>query len=71
MKKDYLGSELVDGYVMGYESSAMTIPECHKNKSAVFKHGWLNGRDDRIGKPRASADSLRRRLGMIENSVGP
>ena len=57
--------EMVDGYMAGYGSGAPDLPECHKDRSPQFRHGWLNGRDDRIGKPREKADTLKRRAGMI------
>ena len=60
--------EMVRGYMAGFCSGAMELPACHEKRSAAFRHGWLNGRDDRIGKPRAKADVLRRRAAMIESA---
>lgn len=58
--------EMVDGYRAGMKSGSDELPECHKAKSAAFRHGWLNGRDDRLQHPRESADVLRRRAYVIE-----
>jgi hypothetical protein len=33
-----------------------------------YNHGWKNGRDDRIGKPRDGASVLRARADLIINS---
>lgn len=57
--------DMVLGYYAGYDSGAAELPECHKDASPAFKHGWLNGRDDRIGKPRERADVLKRRAKMM------
>lgn len=57
--------EMVAGYRAGYQSEAPELPECHKDRAPQFKHGWLNGRDDRIGKPRERYGVLRRRADMI------
>lgn len=58
---------MVSGYLAGLESNSDEFPECHAQMPAAWRHGWLNGRDDRIGRPRESADVLRRRAGMILN----
>jgi hypothetical protein len=49
--------EMVKGYLDGFD---LTTPPPSMNRSASYRHGWLNGRDDRAGKPRDSADNLRR-----------
>lgn len=56
---------MVCGYLAGYDSGSAELPECYKDKSAAFKHGWLNGRDDRLGQPHEKASVLRRRADMI------
>lgn len=57
--------EMMAGYMDGLDSGSSDLPDCHKNKSAAYRHGWLNGRDDRIHKPREKASVLRARAGMI------
>lgn len=57
--------EMVEGYLEGLSSGASYLPEMHAKKSAAFRHGWNNGRDDRKGNPRDAADVLRRRAKMI------
>lgn len=57
--------DMVAGYLAGLDSGAMELPDCHKEKSPAFKHGWLNGCDDGIGCPREKAQVLRRRADMI------
>lgn len=58
--------DMVIGYLAGLASGSPILPVCHYSQSAAFKHGWLNGRDDRISKPHETADVLRRRAHMIE-----
>ena len=50
--------ELVEGYMDGFKDTRDALPEL-SNRSEAYQHGWLNGRDDRIGQPRASASELR------------
>lgn len=57
--------EMNRGYLAGRESGAATLPDCHAAASPAFKHGWLNGRDDRLGQPRERASVLRARADMI------
>lgn len=57
--------EMMAGYMDGLDSGSEDLPDCHKHKSASYRHGWLNGRDDRIHKPREKASVLRARAGMI------
>lgn len=57
--------EMVRGYMAGLDSGAIELPACHLSEPIAFRHGWLNGRDDRIGQPRELADTLRRRANMI------
>lgn len=51
-------SEIVEGYMDGFKSDANELPSL-TNRSDSYKHGWRNGRDDRLGKPRAAASTLR------------
>lgn len=57
--------EMMAGYMDRLDSGSKELPDCHKHKSAAYRHGWLNGRDDRIHKPREKASVLRARAGMI------
>ena len=49
--------EMVEGYLDGFDPSS---PEPSDNRSHSYRHGWLNGRDDRRGQPRAAAAVLRK-----------
>ena len=48
----------------GRDDFRVALPKEH-NYSPAYVHGWLNGRDDRIGKPRDNAAVLRARAEMI------
>jgi hypothetical protein len=48
--------EMVEGYLDGRD---LNSPEPSDNRSHSYRHGFANGRDDRAGKPRASAAVLR------------
>jgi hypothetical protein len=52
-----VNDDMLAGYLDGLDPDA---PEPSSNRSACYRHGFANGRDDRNGKPRASADTLRR-----------
>lgn len=60
--------EMIEGFRDGYDLSA---PEPSTNRSASYRHGFANGRDDRAGKPRAShADlTLMAELAMDEDEA--
>ena len=47
--------DMVQGYIDGMDLDA---PEPSENRSASYRHGFANGRDDRSGKPRASYADL-------------
>lgn len=49
-------ADMVQGYMDGLDLDA---PEPNANRSASYRHGFANGRDDRRGKPRASFAELR------------
>ena len=51
-------SEAMSGYCDGRADDRDEFPS-HSNRSEAYRHGWLNGRDDRLGKPRATAQELR------------
>jgi len=52
-----MSDEMIEGYKDGFQLDA--VPP-GPNRSRCYVHGWLNGRDDRLGKPRATADELRK-----------
>lgn len=56
--------EMIQGYLDGKDDIRMELPN-KNNFSPAYVHGWLNGRDDRIHKPRDSASVLRARADMI------
>lgn len=56
--------EMVRGYMDGRDDERLDLPKQH-NYSPAYVHGWLNGRDDRIGKPREFASVLKARADMI------
>lgn len=47
--------DMVQGFQDGYDLSS---PEPSANRSASYRHGFWNGRDDRRGKPRDSFANL-------------
>lgn len=53
--------EISDGYFDGLADDRHEYPD-QSNRSAFYRHGWLNGRDDRLGKPRAIAAEIRQEL---------
>ena len=62
---------MVEGYFDGYRDDRDEFPESMANRSRSYRHGWLNGHDDRTGKPRASAEELRRAadVAMLEDEL--
>jgi len=48
--------ETILGYWDGFD---LDSPEPTMNRSASYRHGFANGRDDRNRSPRASAETLR------------
>jgi len=56
--------DMVLGYYDGHSDDRNDLPKQH-NYSPSYVHGWLNGRDDRIGKPRDAASVLRARADLI------
>lgn len=48
--------EMLEGYRDGRD---LTSPDPSANRSAQYRHGFANGRDDRANRPRASADAIR------------
>lgn len=56
--------EMIEGYLSGKDDTRLELP-VNSNYSPAYIHGWINGRDDRLNKPRASASVLRSRAEMI------
>lgn len=48
--------DMIEGYLDGFN---LDNPEPSVNRSASYRHGFANGRDDRRGKPRDCAANLR------------
>jgi ribosome modulation factor len=46
------------GYHDGFHDDRDELPE-HTNYTKAYEHGWRNGRDDRLHRPRAPAYMLR------------
>jgi hypothetical protein len=53
-----LDEDVVAGYFDGFKDDRDELP-AQTNYSRLYVHGWLNGRDDRLSSPRASAAELR------------
>ena len=51
--------EMFEGYRDGLNDTRDELPDNH-NRSAAYQHGWRNGRDDRMHRPRAPAETLRK-----------
>lgn len=60
--------DMIMGYRAGLNSENNEMPSILKKESAAFKHGWLNGRDDRLNKPRDSAFVIGKRADIILNN---
>jgi hypothetical protein len=50
--------EMTRGYMDGFDDDRLDLPES-SNYTQQYMHGWRNGRDDRLGVPRAPACHLR------------
>jgi hypothetical protein len=55
LKESFL-DEMIEGYRDGRDPDS---PEPSANRSASYRHGFSNGRDDHAGSPRAAAQMLR------------
>lgn len=51
--------DMVVGYRDGLRDDRTELPDSLSNRSRSYRHGWLNGRDDRMNSPRACAADLR------------
>lgn len=52
-----MGDEMLEGYMDGRNPHS---PEPGPNRSASYRHGFANGRDDLNRSPRATAEALRK-----------
>ena len=64
----FLESEMVEGYLDGCKDERDALPE-NTNRSRAYVHGWLNGRDDRLRKPRDSAANQLLQIGQQERAL--
>ncbi|MGN8119641.1 hypothetical protein [Labrys sp. 22185] len=48
--------EKARGYLAGWEASGLQFLTSVEHRSASYRHGCSNGRDDRLGKQRFSAE---------------
>ena len=49
----------MDEVTQGYWDGMDDEPAPGANRSDLYRFGWMNGRDDRLHKPRAPAATLR------------
>ena len=54
-----MSNDMLEGYRDGVCATEPDFPERLANWGASYRHGWLNGRDDRLRNPRAIAADLR------------
>ena len=57
-----MSDEALAGYRDGLNDSRDTLPDSLSNRSEVYRVAWMNGRDDRLGKPRAAASTIRAQM---------
>ena len=60
MQIDRWLDEMTEGYLDGSKDDRVELPDSLSNRSASYRHGWLNGRDDRLHSPRVYASRIRR-----------
>jgi hypothetical protein len=60
--------DILEGYLDGYSSARLEYPDSLANRSELYRHGWENGRDDRIGIPRSTAANIRYGLFMLADA---
>ena len=63
-------ADLLEGYRDGFRDDREALPDSLSNRSDMYCFGWQNGRDDRMGHPRASAAVLRGELTRIQQAKG-
>lgn len=64
LNKSVTPPDMIQGYMDGMDDFRADLPK-ENNYSPSYVHGWLNGRDDRLGKPRDTAAVLLARAEMI------
>jgi len=57
--------EVFEGYRDGRADERDSLPASMANRSDAYVFGWLNGRDDRLGRPRAEARALRKQYASL------
>lgn len=60
-----MSDDIVDGYLDGFRDDRAVYPDSLSNRSERYRHGWLNGRDDRMKNPRAPAAVIRADLAAL------
>lgn len=55
MRREDAEADMLQGYLDGLKGD----PEPGANRSHSYRHGWLNGRDDRNKSPRDAACFIR------------
>lgn len=64
--------DMSEGYRDGLRDAEDDFPDRLANRSASYRHGWLNGRDDRKRSPRTGAEDLRQQAeAAIEKDAMP
>lgn len=63
--------EVREGYRDGRADDRVSLPASLANRSDAYVFGWLNGRDDRVGRPRAEATKLRREYAALTSLAAP
>lgn len=53
--------DMVQGYRDGLTDEREGFPASLANRGASYRHGWMNGRDDRLQRPRATVATLTER----------
>lgn len=58
---------MIDGYLSGFTNPRHYMPLLIQKQSVAFRHGWKNGRDDKLGyiNFNDSASSLKARARII------
>lgn len=50
------GREQNQGYLEGWQAGGEEVPHSLRHRSASYRYGWSNGRDDRLGKASLSSE---------------
>ena len=65
-----LGPAIEEELREGYRDGFADEPEPGGNRSDWYRHGWLNGRDDRTGEPRQAAEATAEELLALARREG-